>query len=75
MVTGIGGNHPPRTKAQAAEELAALLCRGGIYTTPGVLTELFDGHWSKLTVLAHAIHDDWKPPASASNAVLLQEGK
>jgi hypothetical protein len=62
MVSPInGGGHPPRTKEQAVEELTALLCRSGIYVTTGVVTELFDSHWSKLSLLAHAIHDDWKP--------------
>jgi hypothetical protein len=54
-----------RTKQEAAEELSELFRRGGCYIPVGTLIEVCEGHWSKVSLLAHAIHDDWKPVATA----------
>lgn len=56
-----------KTKAEAAEEMAELMRRGGIYVTPGVIIALLDEHWRTVALLAHAIHDDWQPVGSAAS--------
>ena len=57
MLGGTGTPQRRMTKEEAAEDMAALLTRAGIPASPEQVLALFDAHWSKLSLLAHTIHD------------------
>lgn len=57
-----------RTKEEAAEELCEIFRRHGVYIPEHLLLDVCEKHWSKVALLAHAIHDDWKDPVTAYGA-------
>ena len=62
-----------RTKEEAAAELSDLFRRHGMYVADGALMDLVRDHWSKVAVLAHAIHDDWRPVQTAMDAAMIDQ--
>lgn len=58
------------TGTEACCELAELLTQElGLTVTPNAVRHLFERRWSRLQILAHAVHDDYEPTTTAREAV------
>lgn len=67
MVSMAHGSYRKLTGTEACCELAELLTQElGMSISPAAVRTLFERRWSRLSILAHAIHDNDPPPATTS---------
>lgn len=59
------------TGTEAREALAELLTRElGVTVTPRALECAFARYWDRISLLAHACHDNYEPPMTAHDAAI-----